>query len=51
MSGFTAEALVPTALPRRFMAQLCKHFQHKLAVVLNNGKRRGGDIWRVAVAP
>jgi hypothetical protein len=40
MSGFTAEALVPTALPRRFMAQLCKHFQYKLTVVLNNEEGR-----------
>jgi hypothetical protein len=32
---YAAEALVPTTLPRRFMAQLCKHFQHKLPVVLS----------------
>ena len=30
----SSEARVPTATPRRFLAQLCKHFQHKLPVVL-----------------
>jgi uncharacterized protein len=27
-----SEARVPTAAPRRYLAQLCKHFQHKLPV-------------------
>ncbi|MCK8783784.1 DUF2218 domain-containing protein [Roseomonas sp. NAR14] len=32
MSNSTAR--VATALPRRYMGQLCKHFEHKLAVQL-----------------
>jgi hypothetical protein len=35
-----AEAVVATTLPRRFMGQLCKHFQHKLPVVLNQDDGR-----------
>ncbi|MBS0561653.1 MAG: DUF2218 domain-containing protein, partial [Proteobacteria bacterium] len=31
---YAAEARVPTELPRRYLAQLCKHFQHKLPVTL-----------------
>jgi hypothetical protein len=27
-------ARVPTNLPRRYMSQLCKHFEHKLPVTL-----------------
>jgi hypothetical protein len=30
----TSEARVPTSMPRRYLAQLCKHFQHKLPVDL-----------------
>ena len=30
----TSEARVATAMPRRYLAQLCKHFQHKLPVTL-----------------
>lgn len=26
----SSEARVPTAVPRRYMAQLCKHFAHKV---------------------
>ncbi len=29
-----ATARVPTLLPRRYMGQLCKHFEHKLPVTL-----------------
>jgi hypothetical protein len=35
-----AEALVATTLPRRFMGQLCKHFKHRLPVVLNEDDGR-----------
>ena len=30
----SSEARVPTAAPRRYLGQLCKHFQHKLPVTL-----------------
>ena len=30
----SATARVPTPLPRRYMGQLCKHFEHKLPVTL-----------------
>jgi len=30
----TSEARVPTAVPRRYLAQLCKHFTHRLPVTL-----------------
>lgn len=36
---FTAEARVATEVPRRYLGQLCKHFQHKLPVEL--GETRG----------
>ncbi len=29
-----SEARVPTTLPRRYLAQLCRHFQHRLPVTL-----------------
>ncbi|MDB5375078.1 MAG: 2,4-dihydroxyhept-2-ene,7-dioic acid aldolase [Belnapia sp.] len=32
--GAAAEARVATEAPRRYLAQLCKHFQHKLPVTL-----------------
>lgn len=35
-----SEARVPTAAPGRYLAQLCKHFQHKLPVTL--AEDRGG---------
>jgi len=35
----SAEARVATAAPRRYLGQLCKHFQHKLPVTLE--ERRG----------
>lgn len=28
----SSEARVPTEVPQRYLAQLCKHFQHKLPV-------------------
>lgn len=31
----SSEARVPTAIPRRYLAQLCKHFQHRLPVFLD----------------
>lgn len=30
----SSEARVPTATPRRYLGQLCKHFEHKLPVTL-----------------
>lgn len=33
-SAMTSEARVATAVPRRYLGQLCKHFQHKLPVTL-----------------
>jgi hypothetical protein len=36
----SSEARVPTAVPRRYLAQLCKHFQHKLPVTLDEGHGR-----------
>jgi hypothetical protein len=35
-----SEARVPTAVPRRYLAQLCKHFQHKLPVALGEDQGR-----------
>lgn len=35
-----SEARVPTSVPQRYLAQLCKHFQHKLPVVLEEGRGR-----------
>ncbi len=32
MSGFTSSAAVPTAQASRYLQQLCKHWQHNLAV-------------------
>ncbi len=32
MSGFTTTAAVPTASASRYLQQLCKHWQHNLAV-------------------
>jgi hypothetical protein len=34
MAALTSEARVATELPRRYLGQLCKHFQHKLPVEL-----------------
>jgi uncharacterized protein len=31
----SSEAHVPTDVPRRYLGQLCKHFQHKLPVTLD----------------
>ncbi len=33
-------ARVPTALPRRYMSQLCKHFEHKAPVTLGEAEGR-----------
>jgi uncharacterized protein len=33
-------ARVPTNLPRRYMSQLCKHFEHKLPVTLGEAEGR-----------
>lgn len=38
-SPMVSEARVATELPRRYLGQLCKHFQHKLPVTL--GERHG----------
>lgn len=31
-----SQARLNTTVPRRYMSQLCKHFQHKLPVTLND---------------
>ncbi|MBV9749730.1 MAG: DUF2218 domain-containing protein [Acetobacteraceae bacterium] len=36
----SSEARVPTAAPRRYLGQLCKHFQHKLPVTLAEDRGR-----------
>ena len=36
----SSEARVPTAVPRRYLAQLCKHFQHKLPVTFDERQGR-----------
>ena len=36
----SSEARVPTAVPARYLAQLCKHFEHKLPVALAEGRGR-----------
>ncbi len=33
-----AEARVATAQPARYLEQLCKHFEHRLAVTRDNGR-------------
>ena len=35
-----SEARVPTATPRRYLGQLCKHFGHKLPVTLSEARGR-----------
>ena len=34
-SPLSSEVRVPTPVPRRYLGQLCKHFQHKLPVTLD----------------
>jgi hypothetical protein len=36
----SSEARVPTAVPRRYLAQLCEHFQHKLPVTFDERQGR-----------
>src|SRR5689334_15858381 len=36
----SSEARVVTAVPRRYLGQLCKHFQHKLPVTLDEAQGR-----------
>lgn len=36
----SSEARVATAAPGRYLAQLCKHFGHKLPVALDEGRGR-----------
>lgn len=36
----SSEARLPTAVPRRYLAQLCKHFQHQLPVTFDAGHGR-----------
>lgn len=38
--GLSSEARVPTPAPRRYLGQLCKHFQHKLPVTFDDTKGR-----------
>ncbi|HVY16385.1 MAG TPA: DUF2218 domain-containing protein [Rhodopila sp.] len=40
LTGLTSEARVPTNMPRRYLGQLCKHFQHKLPVTLDEWRGR-----------
>jgi hypothetical protein len=40
MAATIAEAHVPTTTPRRYMSQLCKHFEHKLPVTLGEAEGR-----------
>ncbi len=39
-STLSSEARVPTAVSHRFVSQLCKHFQHKLPVTLDEAHGR-----------
>jgi hypothetical protein len=41
MSALASEARLETTVPRRYLSQLCKHFQHKLDVTL---EERSGRI-------
>jgi len=34
MGALASEARLETTVPRRYLSQLCKHFQHKLEVTL-----------------
>ena len=36
----SSEARVPTDVPRRYLGQLCKHFEHKLPVTLSESHGR-----------
>lgn len=36
----SSEARVATNMPRRYLGQLCKHFQHRLPVVLDEWQGR-----------
>lgn len=38
--NLSSEARVPTAVPSRYLAQLCKHFDHKLPVTLAEDRGR-----------
>ncbi len=38
--GLSSEARVPTTVARRYLTQLCKHFQHKLPVELGEAEGR-----------
>jgi uncharacterized protein len=39
-SMLSSEAHVQTDVPRRYLSQLCKHFQHKLPVTLDESRGR-----------
>ncbi len=50
----SSEARVPTASPQRYLAQLCKHFQHKLPVTLapdNGSIRFSSGVCELNAAP
>lgn len=40
MDMLVSEARVETEMSRRYLAQLCKHFQHKLPVILTEANGR-----------
>jgi hypothetical protein len=39
-TALASEAHVSTSMPRRYLHQLCKHFQHKLPVTLDDWQGR-----------
>ena len=39
-AAMTSEARVATSVPRRYMIQLCKHFQHKLPAQIGETEGR-----------
>ncbi len=40
VASFSSEARVVTPAAGRYLVQLCKHFEHKLAVTLEEGRGR-----------
>ena len=40
MGALASEARLETTVPRRYLSQLCKHFQHKLEVTLEESSGR-----------
>ena len=40
IAAVASEARVATTVPRRYMAQLCKHFEHRVPVTLGESQGR-----------